>query len=164
MRPRLVVSGPPGPHNPTNAAYLAQLKQVQHESGAGDSVVFLYEVFTDTAGQPRPVSDAMLADLYKLADGLLMPSRSEGFGIPIVEAGLAGIPIFCSDIAPFRETAGDAALYLDSAVPPAATAARIAAALQGDARAQLRRRVRRSYTWDAIYRRAIVPLLDAPGL
>jgi glycosyltransferase involved in cell wall biosynthesis len=93
-----------------------------------------------------------------------MPSRSEGFGIPIVEAGLAGIPIFCSDIAPFRETAGDAALYLDSAVPPAATAARIAAALQGDARAQLRRRVRRSYTWDAIYRRAIVPLLDAPGL
>jgi glycosyltransferase involved in cell wall biosynthesis len=102
----------------------------------------------------------MLADLYKLADGLLMPSRSEGFGIPIVEAGLAGIPIFCSDIAPFRETAGDAALRFDPASPPAVVAARIAAALHDDARAALRRRVRRDYTWDAIYRREIVPLLD----
>jgi glycosyltransferase involved in cell wall biosynthesis len=160
-RPCLVVSGPLGPHNPTNAAYLARLKQMQHESEAGDSIVFLYEEFVDSTGQPRVVSDAMLADLYKLVDGLLMPSRSEGFGIPIVEAGLVGIPIFCSDIAPFRETAGDAALYFDPAAPPAAVAARIAEALRNDSRAALRQRVRRSYTWEAIYRRAIVPLLEA---
>src|SRR5207248_857763 len=103
-------TGPPGPHNPTNAAYLAQLQALRHATGAGDSIVFLYEEYVDQHGQPLPVSDTMQSDLYRLADGLLFPSRSEGFGIPILEAGLVGIPIFCSDIAPFRESAGDAAI------------------------------------------------------
>lgn len=161
LRPRLVVSGPPGPHNPSNAAYLARLKQVCHASEADDAVVFLYEVFVDEDGRPRPVADALLADLFKLADGLLMPSRAEGFGIPLIEAGLAGIPIFCSDIAPFRESAGDAALRFDPDAAPGEVAARIAAALRDDRRAAFRRRVRLEYTWEAIYQRAIVPLLEA---
>jgi hypothetical protein len=72
----------------------------------------LYEAFVDEDGRPRPVADALLADLFKLADGLPMPSRAE-VRHPLIEAGLAGIPIFCSDIAPFRESAGDAALRFD---------------------------------------------------
>jgi glycosyltransferase involved in cell wall biosynthesis len=165
LAPRLVVTGPPGPHNPANAAYLAALQELRRTSGAGDSVVFLYKAFTDAQGRPRPVTDAMLSDLYRLADGLLFPSRYEGFGIPMVEAGLAGIPIFCSDIPPFRETAGEAALYFAPDAPPEETAARIAAALRADPRAALRRRVRLEYTWEAIYRRDIAPLLAeaAPG-
>ncbi len=158
--PRLVVTGPPGPHNPANAAYLEQLKELRRATGDERSVVFLYEAYTDAEGQPRPVSDAMLADLFKLADGLLFPSRYEGFGIPILEAALAGIPIFCSDIPPFRDTAGDAALRFDLEAPPEQIAARIAAALQEDRRAALRRQVRTQYTWEAIYRRDIVPLLQ----
>jgi glycosyltransferase involved in cell wall biosynthesis len=156
---RLVVTGPPGPHNPANAAYLAQLQALRVSSGAREAVIFLYEQFTDEHGRPLPVADAMLADLYRLADGLLFPSAYEGFGMPVIEAGLAGIPIFCSDIAPFRETAGDAALYFGLGDPPAEIAGRIDAALRSDARAGLRRRVRRRYTWEAIYRRDIVPLL-----
>jgi len=156
---RLVVTGPPGPHNPANAAYLAELQNLRAASGAGDAVQFLYERFTDEHARPRPVSDAMLADLFRLADGLLFPSAYEGFGIPILEAGLAGIPIFCSDIAPFRETAGPAALYFELREAPAAVAARIATALRDDPRAALRRRVRQEYTWEAIYRQGVVPLL-----
>jgi glycosyltransferase involved in cell wall biosynthesis len=163
LRPRLLVTGPPGPHNPANAAYLAQLQALRAATGDEDSVVFLYERFTDAAGRPRPVSDAMLADLFRLADGLLMPSRYEGFGIPLLEAGLAGIPIFCSDIAPFRESAGEAALRFDPEAPAAETARRIAAALRNDARYAFRRHVRRSYTWEAIYQREIVPLLGVRG-
>ncbi|MFN8477283.1 MAG: glycosyltransferase [Kouleothrix sp.] len=72
-------------------------------AGGHDTVIFLYEQYCDANGLPRPVSDAMLADLFRLADALLFPSAYEGFGIPIIEAELAGIPIFCSDIAPFRE-------------------------------------------------------------
>jgi len=156
---RLVVTGPPGPHNPANAAYLAELQALRTASGARDAIQFLYEQFTDEHARPRPVTDAMLADLFRLADGLLFPSAYEGFGIPILEAGLASIPIFCSDIAPFRETAGAAALYFDLREAPAAIAARIAAALRDDPRALLRRRVRQEYTWEAIYRRNVVPLL-----
>lgn len=156
---RLVVTGPPGPHNPANAAYLAQLQELRAASGAGDAIIFLYEQFTDEQARPRPVTDAMLADFYRLADGLLFPSAYEGFGIPVLEAGLAGIPIFCSDIAPFRETAGAAALYFSLQEPPDTIAARIAGALRADMRVALRQRVRRAYTWAAIYRHAMVPLL-----
>lgn len=156
---RLVVTGPPGPHNPANAAYLAELLALREGSGAGAGAIFLYESFTDEAGRPREVPDAMLADLFRLADGLLFPSRYEGFGIPALEAGLSGIPIFCSDIAPLRATAGAAALYFGPDDPPEAIAGRIAAALAADPRDTLRRRVRTSYTWEAIYRRSIVPLL-----
>lgn len=159
FRPKLVVTGPPGPHNPTNAAYLAQLQALRDSTGDPSSVIFLYEVFTDEHNRPRFVSDAILSDFYRLADALLFPSRYEGFGIPVLEAALAGIPIFGSDIAPFRETAGEAALLFELEAPPEAIAVRIADSLRGDMRVALRRRVRLDYTWEAIYHRDIKPLL-----
>jgi mannosylglucosylglycerate synthase len=160
--PRLLVTGPPGPHNPTNAAYLAALEDLRAASGAEDAVIFLYRALQQD-GAPMPVSDAMMADLYKLADALLFPSRVEGFGIPIVEAGLAGVPIFCSDITPFRETAGDAATYFDLEGDPALIAAHILTELHADRRWQFRRKVRASYTWLALFRRHIEPLLVEAG-
>lgn len=163
LYPRLVITGPPGPHNPTNAAYLAELQALQRSSGAGEAVVFLFATYTDTQGHPRPVSDALIADLYHVADALLFPSRAEGFGIPMIEAGLAGLPIFCSDIAPFRETAGEAALYFDPQGDPVAIAERIAAVLRADPRYALRRRARLRYTWEAIYYHDIAPLIDGDG-
>lgn len=42
---------------------------------------------------------------------LLLASRGEGFGIPVVEAMATGTPLILSDIPVFREVAGDAALY-----------------------------------------------------
>jgi len=161
LAPRLVVTGPPGPHNPANAAYLAELRALRESSGAGDAVVFLYEAFADAEGRPLPVSDAMVADLYRLADGLLFPSRYEGFGIPVLEAGLAGLPLFLSDIPPFRETAAGAAVFFGLDEAPAAIARRVAAVLRADGRAALRRRARTASTWEAIVRRDVAPLLDA---
>lgn len=47
------------------------------------------------------------------AHGLIMPSLAEGFGIPIIEALAANTPVLCSDIAVFREVAGELADYFD---------------------------------------------------
>lgn len=47
------------------------------------------------------------------ARALLAPSLAEGYGLPAAEALAAGVPIVCSDIPPFREIAGEAAVYLD---------------------------------------------------
>ncbi len=156
---RLVITGPPGPHNPANADYLRELLRLRERSGTGAGVVLLYESFTDAAGRPRPVSDAMLADFFHLCDGLLFPSRYEGFGIPMLEAGLSGMAIFCSDIPPLRATAGPAARYFQITDPPEQIAQMIAETLLADPRYVLRRRVRTLYTWEAIYARAIAPLL-----
>ena len=57
-------------------------------------------------------------------------------------------------------SASDAALYFDLREAPAVIAAHIATALRDDVRTQLRRRVRQEYTWEAIYRRGVAPLLS----
>jgi glycosyltransferase involved in cell wall biosynthesis len=54
-----------------------------------------------------------LMDLYARATAFIYPSTFEGFGMPVLEALAAGIPVACSDIAPLREVAGDAALFFD---------------------------------------------------
>jgi glycosyltransferase involved in cell wall biosynthesis len=53
------------------------------------------------------VDDDRLAQLLGSARALLFPSHAEGFGIPMVEALAAGIPVIASDLEVFREIAGD---------------------------------------------------------
>lgn len=49
--------------------------------------------------------------LLEGAAGLIQASVSEGFGLPLVEAGSLGIPLIASDIPVFREIAGGSAAY-----------------------------------------------------
>lgn len=56
-------------------------------------------------------TDAELADLYRHAALYLFPSRSEGFGLPPLEAMSAGIPVAASRATSLPEILGDAALY-----------------------------------------------------
>ncbi len=54
-----------------------------------------------------------LLRLFQRAYAFVYPSAFEGFGIPVLEALAAGIPVACSDIPPLREVAGEAALMFD---------------------------------------------------
>ena len=63
------------------------------------------------------VSDAELRALYQRALALLFPSRSEGFGYPVVEAMAAGCPVVTSHGSSLSEVAGDAALLVDPERP-----------------------------------------------
>lgn len=57
------------------------------------------------------ISDGDLAHAYANARGLLQTSDAEGFGLPIVEAARFERPLVLSDIAVFREIAGQQARY-----------------------------------------------------
>lgn len=50
--------------------------------------------------------DEALNRLYNAADCLLFSSRREGFGIPMIEAMAAGIPVVAPDYGPFSEVLG----------------------------------------------------------
>ena len=63
------------------------------------------------------VSDDDLAALFGQAFCFAFPSRTEGFGIPLLEAMVHGAPILSSDRASMPEVCGDAALYAPSDVP-----------------------------------------------
>lgn len=54
-----------------------------------------------------------LCALYAQANAFVYPSRFEGFGMPVLEAMAAGLPVACSNIPVLREVAGDAALLFD---------------------------------------------------
>jgi len=60
---------------------------------------------------PGYVEVSELLAIYKLADIFIFPSLYEGFGIPILEAMSAGIPVVASDIPVFREVAQEVAEY-----------------------------------------------------
>lgn len=55
-----------------------------------------------------------LAALMRSCTALLMPSFTEGYGIPVVEAAASGLPVVASDIPAHREIAGGLALFRDS--------------------------------------------------
>ncbi len=154
----LVVTGPPGPHNPANQAYLQALRDLSAQLCVQERVYFLYEYGSD--GSPLYVTDAMMSDLYHLADVLLFPSKREGFGIPVLEAGLARLPIFAADIPPVRESAGEWAVRFDPDGDPRTVAQAIAERLATDPLYQMRRRVLRFYTWERIMETKILPLLQ----
>lgn len=54
-----------------------------------------------------------LATLMQQATLFVFPSLYEGFGIPVLEAMRAGIPVICSDIPALKEVAADAAVYMN---------------------------------------------------
>jgi glycosyltransferase involved in cell wall biosynthesis len=59
------------------------------------------------------VDKPALAQLYRGAAALVLPSRYEGFGLPVLEAMACGTPVVASGDAALREVAGDAAVYAD---------------------------------------------------
>lgn len=153
---RLIVTGPPGAHNPTNVAYLAELLRLRAALGLEASAHFLFQLDEDSSVD---IDQETLSDLYRLTDALFFPSHDEGFGIPLLEAGLARLPIFCSDIPPFHESGGAEVHFFNRETSPADTARLIVHELESDPAFALRRRVLAEFTWIEIVREHVVPLL-----
>lgn len=52
-----------------------------------------------------------LAALYRRAELVVLPSESEGFGLPLIEAMACGTPVLASNLDVFREVAGEATAF-----------------------------------------------------
>ncbi len=154
-RPVLIVTGPLGPHNAKNAEYFEFLKTTRAALDLEDAAYFLAEL------SDQFLPDEVIADFYRLADALFLPSREEGFGLPMLEAAMSHMPIFCSDIAPLRALGNDDAYYFPPNADPRALATAITERLLDDAVFRNASRVRNQFTWEQVCARYIVPLLQA---
>ncbi|MFO0964766.1 MAG: glycosyltransferase [Gemmataceae bacterium] len=83
-------------------AYAAEVDRLRHAAralGVADRAHFLGQLDLD-----------QLADAYRSADMLVLPSRHEGFGIPLREAMACGLPVIAARTTALPETLGDAGL------------------------------------------------------
>jgi glycosyltransferase involved in cell wall biosynthesis len=157
-RPKLILTGPPDPHDAESMAYFRSLLALRRELGVEKEMRFVFESGLDP-DEPCVVDAGVVGDLFRVSDLMFMPSHREGFAMPVLEAGLAGIPVVCTEVPAAVEIGDEDVILFDLDEAPARLAARLLAWAEGSEVHRLRRRVRQNYTWQAIFRRDIEPLL-----
>lgn len=93
---RLVIAGP------DHHAYANQIRDEAKQLGVEDRVLV-----------PGAVSDAERTWLYAHCEAFVFPSKTEGFGLPVIEAMQHGRPVFCARRTSLPEVAGPDAFYWD---------------------------------------------------
>lgn len=83
--------------------YQARLKNIAQQLGVADRLLFV-----------GAVSEPLKWHLYAHCEALVFPSRSEGFGLPVLEAMAFGKPVFLSKNTSLPEIGGAEAYYFDS--------------------------------------------------
>lgn len=158
-RPKLVITGPPDPHSADSMAYYQSLITMRERLGVSSEVNFAYENGPDT-DEPYYLSEQVVSDLLRVSDLLLLPSHREGFGMPVLEAGLVGLPVVASDQVPAaREIGGTDVRLFKADDTPETVANMIMDVLEMNAISRLRRRTRQKFRWERIFSQQIEPLL-----
>lgn len=92
---QLVIAGKPG-------WLYEEILKAPKRFGVDDRVVFTGRI-----------EEEDLPGLYKGARGFILPSLTEGFGLPILEAQASGTPVVSSSEGALKEVAGDAAIFVN---------------------------------------------------
>jgi FkbM family methyltransferase len=80
---RLVIKGFPNPHNDVSR----QIEQL-HERDPGIAEIIMIN---------HDISETEMAELYRDADAVVLPTRGEGFNLPAAEAMAGGVPLIVTD-------------------------------------------------------------------
>jgi glycosyltransferase involved in cell wall biosynthesis len=146
--PLLLITGAKVPDSPASEHYGAFLRQSLPEDLHGH-VIFLSDYFL--------VQDDTLRDLYLLSDCLFFPSKQEGFGLPVLEAALHRMPVWCRDIPAFRALEGSGSFLLDdlAKLPDAINW------LEAQSPFRQQRRCRRLFDPTILYSKYYEPLLNS---
>ena len=138
--------------------YFQSLLDLRHQLGVEDEARFVYEYgLNQDAGYS--IGPALVRELYRACDVLFMPSHREGFGMPILEAGLIGMPIFSTDIPAAEEIGGGEVNIIQSDTSAEEVAQMIINWMKTSKTQKLRQRIRQNYTWQAIFQKDILPLI-----
>ncbi len=147
-----LVTAAPDPHQKDGVRYFRELKKLARALGVARRVLFL--------GEKSVLSDDDVRGLYQMADVLFFPSTQEGYGLPLIEAALHGVPVFCSDIPAHREVAAEGATFFRLTSSPRGIARKVKTDAFVRARTQ-RRVLMARLGWERITREMLDPLLSA---
>ncbi len=159
IRPKLIVTGPPDPYDDESIQYYRSLLELRQRLHLEKEMSFIYESGPDPE-VAFTIGPESIGSLYRVSDLLFMPSHREGFGMPVLEAGLLGLPVVSSHIPAAEEIGSEDIILFSAEASPTGTAQLILDRMQNDVVYRLRRKVRQNYTWQAIFQRDILPLIS----
>ena len=160
VRPKLILTGPPDPHDQQSMDYFHELQALRSQLQVEEEMRFVFESSL-SSGQTLTIDSRVVGDLFRVSDVLFMPSHREGFGMPVLEAGLAGIQVISTDVPAAEEIGGEDVIRFSLTDSPDHIADLILSWADCSPAHRMRRRVRQQYTWQAIFQREIKPMLQA---
>lgn len=83
--------------------YAKSIQNTIKQMGLSDRVILVGEI-----------SESEKRWYFENCEGLVFPSLSEGFGLPVVEAMRFGKPVFCSNLTSLPEIAGELGYYFEN--------------------------------------------------
>ena len=154
---RWIITGAPDPHNAESCRYFEMLRSLRRRLNVAGEVIFLSERIA------RPVTDRELRSLYSISDMLLFPSDREGFGLPVLEAGVHGLIVCISDIPALREIGGAEAVYIRPGEDADTIASHVIRAVARRPERLYRKKIISTYAWDVIFNHYLEPVAMRPG-
>ncbi len=160
---KLLVTGPPDHQaKKLGKTYMDYLKGFVEERDLKDNVIFCHDIIGhERVCDNDKIEKWSVADVYNVSDLVFVPSREEGFGLPVIEAGAARRPIFCSRIPPFQELIRDdiEGYMFNLEEDPRDIASRIYRLFLTDRVESNFNNVTRRFSWDVIIDEQLIPLL-----
>eukprot|EP00927_Polykrikos_kofoidii_P034805 TRINITY_DN29444_c0_g1_i1.p1 TRINITY_DN29444_c0_g1~~TRINITY_DN29444_c0_g1_i1.p1 ORF type:complete len:882 (+),score=132.57 TRINITY_DN29444_c0_g1_i1:38-2683(+) len=147
-----LVTGACDPHNAADNAYRRELDALVQEYGVDDCFIFVVD--------DCKCSESDVRALYNAADAMCMTSTEEGFGLPVLEASLLRLPVFCPSASAMASIATHNVHTLDLSVGPATAATKVVQVLQASPAYRARREVITRYSWQHVFEK-IVPFVGS---
>ena len=162
LHPKMIITGPPDPHDPADMEYYQSLLDLRKRLQVEQEVRFVYESGPDPH-QGYTIDSLMVSEIYRVCDVLFMPSHREGFGMPVLEAGLIGMPIFSTQIPATLEIGQQDVTVFSEDDNADKVAKMILEWAQTNPMQRLKQRIRKNLTWQGIFKHDILPLISAGG-
>lgn len=142
-----------------NLDYYNSLQKLVQRLKLNNNVFFLEDYFKRFATDHKPAPKIPIPELFLISDFLLFTSRLEGFGLPLIEAGLMRCPIFTIDLPPLREIGSTNINYFTSNANAKQIADYILENLKKMPQAYFYRKVIKNFSLHTTFKKRILPLI-----
>jgi glycosyltransferase involved in cell wall biosynthesis len=149
-----IITGKPSQHRST-VEYYDSLKKKIIDLDLQNNVMFFNDFLN------RALVRSEIHDLYQISDLVFFLSKSENFGLPLIEASITKTPIFVSDLKVFEEIGHELVTYIDyKTISPENATKIVAAYLNNSHLIKLNHLVRSQYDLQTILKEKFIPLLE----